>query len=86
MLPDISGHRRKPQMGESFTSMGNMGRMTGAAGFKRDSVSGRGVPNPGLTGFSYNDPNAPTGSNSRYNPGGATQTSSFGVGGNPSDD
>jgi len=32
--------------------------MSGAAGFKRDSVQGgsRGMPNPGLTGFSYNDP------------------------------
>ena len=33
-------------MGASFQSMGNMGRMTGAAGFKRDSVSGN-------TGFNY---------------------------------
>ena len=30
--------------------------MTGAAGFKRDSVAGRGVPDPGLVGFTYNDP------------------------------
>ena len=46
MLPDISGHKRRPQMGESFQSMGNMGRMTGAAGFKRDSVQGS-------TGYNY---------------------------------
>ena len=54
MLPDIGGHRKGPPMGESFQSMG---RMTGAAGFKRDSVQGsaRGIPNAGLTGFSYND-------------------------------
>lgn len=44
-------------MGESFHSMG---RMTGAAGFKRDSVASRGgAPDPGLTGFSYHDPNTP---------------------------
>ena len=83
MLPDITGHRRKPQMGESFQSMG---RMTGAAGFKRDSVSSRGMPNPGLTGFTYNDPNAAPSGN-RYTPGGTTQTSSFGMGGRePTDD
>lgn len=38
-------------MGESFHSLG---RMTGAAGFKRDSVAERRVPDPGSsTGFSY---------------------------------
>ena len=49
-----------------------MGRMTGAAGFKRDSVGGGNMPNPGLTGFSYNDPSQPR-------IGGTTQTSSFGM-------
>ena len=44
-------------MNESFQSMGSMARMGGAAGFKRDNVGGRGVPDPGLTGFTYNDPN-----------------------------
>ena len=49
MLPDISGHKRVAPMGESFQSMG---RMTGAAGFKRDSVQGssRGMHD---TGFNY---------------------------------
>ena len=47
MLPDIGGHKRHHQMGESFQSMGNMGRMTGAAGFKRDSVQGA------SSGFNY---------------------------------
>ena len=57
MLPGISDHKRRPPMGESFHSMG---RMTGAAGFKRDSVASRGgAPDPGLTGFTYNDPNTP---------------------------
>ena len=46
--------------------------MTGAAGFKRD-----GAPDPGLTGFSYNDPNGPP-SNTRFG-GNATQSSSFGI-------
>ena len=59
MLPDIGAHRKgQPPMGASFQSMG---RMTGAAGFKRDSVASRGGggnPYPGLTGFTYNDPNA----------------------------
>ena len=55
-------------MGESFQSMG---RMTGAAGFKRDSVASKGVPDAGLTGFSYNDPASAR--------GGVTQTSSFGI-------
>ena len=58
MLPDINSNRRRPPMNESFQSMGNMARMGGAAGFKRDNVSGRGVPDPGLTGFTYNDPNS----------------------------
>ena len=49
--------------------------MTGAAGFKRDSVSSRGVPNPGLTGFSYNDPNK----SGVKNGAGNTQSSSFGI-------
>ena len=72
VLPDIGGHRKAP-MGESFQSMG---RMTGAAGFKRDSVQGsaRGIPNAGLTGFSYNDP---TNSTNKY--AGGTQSSSFGM-------
>lgn len=58
-------------MGESFQSMG---RMTGAAGFKRDSVQGGGNgPNPGLTGFSFNDPS------SRHSVASNTQGSSFGI-------
>ena len=41
-------------MGESFQSMG---RMTGAAGFKRDSVPQvRGVTDGASTGFSYKNP------------------------------
>ena len=84
MLPDINANKRRPPMGESFHSMG---RMTGAAGFKRESVSSRGVPDPGLTGFTYNDPNkvSAVGSTTRYTAGGATQTSSFGVN-QPTDD
>lgn len=54
MLPDIGGHKRRPPMGETFHSMG---RMTGAAGFKRDSVASRGGPDPSMTGFTYNDRN-----------------------------
>ena len=57
VLPDIGSARRRPPMNESFQSMGSMARMSGAAGFKRDNVGGRGVPDPGLTGFTYNDPN-----------------------------
>lgn len=60
-----------------------MGRMTGAAGFKRDSVpSSRGVPDAANTGFSYKNP-----SSSRYTGGasGNTQGSSFGVN-QPTDD
>ena len=57
-------------MGESFHSMG---RMSGAAGFKRDSVASRGVPDPGLTGFTYNDPNSNRG------PAGTTQGSTFAI-------
>jgi len=61
-----------------------MGRMTGAAGFKRDSVASRGgKPDPGLTGFTYNDPNATVSSN-RNGPAGLPQTSYFG--GVPADD
>lgn len=70
MLPDIGGHVRRPPMNESFHSMG---RMTGAAGFKRDSIVSRGVPDAGLTGFSYNDPNSNRG------PAGSTHTSHFGM-------
>ena len=58
MLPDIGGHRRKPQMGESFQSMG---RMSGAAGFNRDNVPSRGMPGAGSTGFSYQDPGSGAG-------------------------
>jgi len=73
-------------MGESFQSMG---RMTGAAGFKRDSVASRGhggAPDPGLTGFSYNDPTTPLMNPNR--PGaaaGSTHTSQFGMD-KPTDD
>merc|ERR1712107_908143 len=58
-----------------------MGRMSGAAGFKRDSVASRGgKPDPGLTGFSYNDPNAtPVMSQRGQNMAGNTQTSGFGM-------
>lgn len=56
-----------------------MGRMTGAAGFKRDSVASRGFPDPGLTGFSYNDPSSNRG------PASSTQTSKFGMN-SPTDD
>ena len=57
MLPGIGDHKRRPPMGDSFQSIG---RMSGAAGFKRDSVASRGgKPDPGLTGFTYNDPNTP---------------------------
>ena len=68
-LPDIGGHKNRVPMGESFQSMG---RMTGAAGFNRDSAGGRGVPDPGLTGFSYNAP-------SERGMAGNTQTSTFGM-------
>ena len=50
LLPDIGSHRKgRAPMGESFQSMG---RMTGAAGFKRDSVQGssRGMRD---SGFNY---------------------------------
>ena len=52
--------------------------MTGAAGFKRDSVATRGVPDPGLTGFTYNDPNTPI-SHRNQPMAGNTQTSHFGM-------
>ena len=82
MLPDISGPRRRapPPTGDSFASKG---RMTGAAGFKRDNVSGRGVPDPSLTGFSYKDPSAPS-SHRGGIAGNNTQSSSFGI--NPPND
>ena len=35
MLPDIA--RKRAPMNDTFQSMGSMGRMTGAAGFKRDN-------------------------------------------------
>ena len=78
-LPDISSHKRRPPMGESFQSMG---RMTGAAGFKRDNLNsgGNGPPNAGLTGFSFKDP-----SSTPKIASGNTQTSSFGVN-NPTED
>ena len=54
--------------------------MTGAAGFKRDNVSGRGVPDSaGLTGFSYKDSSG--GQNSQRGIGAVamnTQSSLFG--------
>lgn len=67
MLPDIGGHKRRPQMGESFQSMG---RMTGAAGFKRDSTAAG-----SSTGFNYGGGPA----------AGNTQTSTFGMN-QPTDD
>lgn len=60
-----------------------MGRMTGAAGFKRDSVpSARGVPDAASTGFSYKNQ-----SSNRYTGGvsGITQGSSIGMN-QPTDD
>ena len=76
MLPDIGGHKRRPPMGESFQSIG---RMSGAAGFKRESVPSRGgKPDPGLTGFTYNDPNTPI-SHRNQPMAGNTQTSHFGM-------
>jgi len=50
--------------------------MTGAAGFKRDTLNsgGNGPPNAGLTGFSFKDP-----SSTPKMASGNTQTSSFGL-------
>ena len=52
--------------------------MTGAAGFKRENASGRGVPDAGLTGFSYKDPSGQS-SHRGGIAGNNTQSSSFGI-------
>ena len=49
-----------------------MGRMSGAAGFRRG-------PDPGLTGFSFNDPSQSKDLQGGGVAAGFTQSSSFGV-------
>jgi len=53
MFPDIN--KRRAPLNDTLHSMG---RMTGAAGFKRENVPSK-IPDPGLIGFTYRDPNAP---------------------------